>query len=211
MSIPSIPKSHVLSSLLEFSDFDAFRRLILNVRTQAGAVCAPLGSQPSSTEMQMTVYPQVLAFHLTPTQIHHLGDVFREVDKQQRGTISLEDLKVRITLSIQDADASTDSTSPARQDYLLNNQSELSIPDEVESEIKAIYDALTKNSANREINYNEFVAAVMWRRIQYDEEKVRAADTGTFVEACTCPPDPFCVLCRCGWCLRPWTCTSRAS
>lgn len=59
------------------------------------------------------------------------------------------------------------------QDYLQTNQSELSIPEDAEGEINSVYTALTKNSVDREINYNEFVAAVMWRRIQYDEEKMR--------------------------------------
>lgn len=61
-----------------------------------------------------------------------------------------------------------------RQTFVLTDQSDLVVPTCVEAEISKIYDNVTKNraSAGAQINYNEFVAAVMWRRIQYDEEKV---------------------------------------
>ena len=48
----------------------------------------------------------------------------------------------------------------------------MSIPQDIEEQLQTVYGSLTQNSVDHEINYNEFVAAVMWRRIQYDEEKV---------------------------------------
>ncbi len=62
-----MPREQVLSSLVEYSAFGTLRRLIL----------------------------EVIAFNLTPAQIQDLGKVFRAIDKKQRGTISLEDIKVR--------------------------------------------------------------------------------------------------------------------
>lgn len=38
----------------------------------------------------------MLAFNLTPDQVRDLGNVFREIDKDQKGTISLDDLKVPV-------------------------------------------------------------------------------------------------------------------
>lgn len=63
-----MPREQVLSSLVEYSAFGTLRRLIL----------------------------EVVAFNLTPTQIQDLGKVFRAIDKKQRGTISLEDIKVGV-------------------------------------------------------------------------------------------------------------------
>lgn len=62
------------------------------------------------------------------------------------------------------------------QTFVLNDKSDMAVPTSIEEEITAIYDNVTKNraAAGAQINYNEFVAAVMWRRIQYDEEKVGA-------------------------------------
>jgi hypothetical protein len=40
---------------------------------------------------------QVLAFSLTPGKILNLGDIFANIDKHQKGTISLQDLKVSHT------------------------------------------------------------------------------------------------------------------
>lgn len=148
---------------------------------------------------------QVLAFNLTPDQVRDLGNVFREIDKDRKGTISLDDLKVRGSQA-----ATLDSTPPLRTDsssarcyrastsalpspphsltcglcllqtFVLNDKSDMAVPTSIEEEITAIYDNVTKNraAAGAQINYNEFVAAVMWRRIQYDEEKV-----GAYVQA----------------------------
>lgn len=68
-----VPRDQVLSSLVEYSAFGTLRRLIL----------------------------EVIAFNLTPSQIQSLGQVFRAIDKKQKGTISLEDIKVCIRLQLQ--------------------------------------------------------------------------------------------------------------
>jgi hypothetical protein len=47
------------------------------------------------------------------------------------------------------------------------------IPQGVEEQMNAVEAVLTKSRAHHEINYNDFVAAIMWRRIQYDEEKMQ--------------------------------------
>lgn len=91
-----------------------------------------------------------MAFNLTPIQIENLGRVFRAIDKKQKGTISLEDIK----------------------DYLMNKDEEVLIPQGIEAQMNAVEKVLTSRKAHHEINYNDFVAAVMWRRIQYDEENM---------------------------------------
>lgn len=119
-----MPREQVLSSLVEYSAFGTLRRLIL----------------------------EVVAFNLTPTQIQDLGKVFRTIDKKQRGTISLEDIK----------------------DYLVNKDDQVLIPQGIEDQMNAVEAVLSKSGrAHHEINYNDFVAAIMWRRIQYDEEKMQ--------------------------------------
>lgn len=117
-----VPHDQVLSSLVEFSAFGTLKRLIL----------------------------EVMAFNLTPIQIENLGRVFRAIDKKQKGTISLEDIK----------------------DYLMNEDEEVLIPQGIEVQMNAVEKILTSRKSHHEINYNDFVAAVMWRRIQYDEEKM---------------------------------------
>lgn len=113
----------VLSSLVEYSAFGTLKRLIL----------------------------EVIAFNLTPSQIQDMGQVFRAIDKKQKGTISLEDIK----------------------GYLMNEDKEVLIPMGIEAQMNAVEKVLTEHTAHHEINYNDFVAAIMWRRIQYDEEKMQ--------------------------------------
>jgi hypothetical protein len=60
------------------------------------------------------------------------------------------------------------------QDFVYNKDSGVVVPPAVDAQIQCVYDALTRNSADHVINYSEFIAAVMWRRINYDEEKVGA-------------------------------------
>lgn len=94
---------------------------------------------------------EVIAFNLTPSQIQDMGQAFRAIDKKQKGTISLEDIK----------------------GYLMNEDKEVLIPMGIEAQMNAVEKVLTEHTAHHEINYNDFVAAIMWRRIQYDEEKMQ--------------------------------------
>ena len=64
---------------------------------------------------------------------------------------------------------------PHQQEYLLNKEhdGDIVIPQSIEEQMDSVQKVLTKhNKTNHDINYNDFVAAVMWRRLQYDEEKV---------------------------------------
>ena len=54
----------------------------------------------------------------------------------------------------------------------MNKDDHVLIPQGIEDQMNAVEKVLTKHKAHHEINYNDFVAAIMWRRIQYDEEKV---------------------------------------
>jgi len=121
--IVTVPPDQVLSSLVEYSAFGTLKRLIL----------------------------EVIAFNLTPSQIQDMGQAFRAIDKKQKGTISLEDIK----------------------GYLMNEDKEVLIPMGIEAQMNAVEKVLTEHTAHHEINYNDFVAAIMWRRIQYDEEKMQ--------------------------------------
>jgi len=55
----------------------------------------------------------------------------------------------------------------------VNKDEQVLIPQGVEEQMNAVEAVLTKSRAHHEINYNDFVAAIMWRRIQYDEEKMQ--------------------------------------
>jgi len=86
---------------------------------------------------------EVIAFTLNTEQINGLRVIFEAMDEDKSGTLSLEEVKA--TLHTFD--------------------------DVGDDEIEAIFNDVNVNH-DHSINYNEFIAATMWKRIHLDEERL---------------------------------------
>lgn len=116
---PLLPRSELVRALQQFSEFSTFRRLIL----------------------------EVCASNTAPADLAGLRETFESIDKDNSGTISLEELTSHLDPHISG------------------------------SEAIQLYESVNINKAD-EINYNEFIAATMWTRIQLDEERLHDAFGG---------------------------------
>jgi calcium-dependent protein kinase len=88
---------------------------------------------------------QAVAFSLNPSQISILRDEFNNIDKDRSGTISIAEL----------------------QEYITKFSPELS-----PAANRALTLAAENYDSNAEINYIEFLAAAMCKRISIDEERL---------------------------------------
>jgi len=89
---------------------------------------------------------EVVAFTLTTEQIGQVRDVFEALDSDKSGTLELEEV-----------------TSALTQFEGLGDD-----------EVTHIFDSVRVHQGHS-LNYNEFVAATMWRRIHMDEERIHQA------------------------------------
>mmetsp|Transcript_54851 Transcript_54851/g.151182 ORF Transcript_54851/g.151182 Transcript_54851/m.151182 type:complete len:1189 (-) Transcript_54851:129-3695(-) len=91
---------------------------------------------------------KVIAFHMTPREIKGLRDLFVAIDQDHSGVVSFEELRNATLTHAQEGDAA------------------------LTSEISRIFESVN-TSHTQGINYAEFVAACMWKRIHYDEAHLR--------------------------------------
>lgn len=90
---------------------------------------------------------KVVAFTLNPKQIEQLREDFYSIDTDRSGTISMDEVKKAL---------------------LSRNQT----AEQIESSFKALEEA---GLAGSEINYSEFLAAAMLKRININEERLHLA------------------------------------
>jgi len=116
IEIPLARKSEVIFSLQQFSQTNNFVRVI----------------------------SEIAAFNLRSEQIIQMRELFKKIDSNNSGTISIDELKTA-----------------------LFDGTEFDL-----KEIQNLFDAINVTHS-QEIRYHEFIAATMWNKIHFDEERFR--------------------------------------
>lgn len=117
----------------------------------------------AGTSLLQKVVLSVVAFHLTPRQVVAAKNLFESIDLDHSGTISFEEL----ANAVRNVPTSSISTTHDEEDTFVNDQK--LVDDSIIIEIFKAVDI----SRTTEINFTEFLAATMWRRMHLGDEHVQ--------------------------------------
>ena len=110
---------------------------------------------------------EVVAFNLSAREITGLREEFEALDVDKSGTLSVEELH-QVFQSQMVTGASSSVSGSGGTGMVLATTNTL------ERDIGRIFDAVSVHHGHS-INYTEFIAATMWRRLHLDEDRIHQA------------------------------------